>query len=149
MVRPRKPITPGPLGETEGLRPSSRSFVKGRYATTTPHPPAADDDGAAPDLPPTSKYLARATAAPPPDTSAEPPSPPREPAPVTPEPDDPSISFTIDLSAAENDEEERSTYYQRHRADLPRLGIEPADREEDPPGPPLRWALLRRNRNRD
>jgi hypothetical protein len=123
--------------------------VKGRYATTTPHPPTADGDGDAADLPPASKYLGRATAAPPPGTVPESP-PERAPAPPVADADDPSISITIDLAAAEEDhEEERSTYYQRHRADLPRLGIEPADREEDPPGPPLRWALLQRNRNRD
>jgi len=154
MVRPRKPINPGPLGEPERLGPSSRSFVKGRYATTghrAPAAPTGEDDGLESDgAPPGSKYAGRATAASPPGGHVESPSRRREqePAPVAAEPEDPSISFTIDLDAVEDEEPSKATYYQRHRAELPRLGIEPVDREEEPAGPPLRWALLERHRKR-
>ncbi len=147
MVRPRKSINPGSLGEPDHPVPSSGRFVKGRYAATGRAVPAGDEEGPSTDMPPISKYAGRATSAPPPGTHVEA-APVRKPAPVVPEPEDPSISFTVDLTAAEDDEPERSTYYQRHRAELPRLGIEPVDREEEPAGPPLRWALLERHRKR-
>jgi len=157
MVRPRKSINPGPLGETEGLGPSRQPFTKGRYTPVRHGPPAASpDEGtegqAPPDLPPVSKFAARATA------SALPtPDPPRvdarpvreqEPAARPSGPEEPPISFTIDLNAVEESEPsekpetEDDTYYSRHRAKLPGLGLEPADRDEDSGESPMPWALL-------
>jgi hypothetical protein len=149
MVRPPKSVNPGPLGEPERGGSTSRSFAKGRYGTTGQRDTR---DGIEPPVPAeaprSAKYTGRATATPPSRDVDPPPVRDPEHTPPEPEPDDPGIGFTIDLAAAEEAEPARDTIYRRRRANLPRLWIEPVDREEEPTEPSLRSLLLPARRPR-